>query len=267
MAESAQGTDRPLRRGWLLQSFIRRELLNRYAGSASGALWTLINPLAQLAVYAFVFSQVFRAAVPPEFPGVGYTAFVAVALWPWILFYEGLQRAMGCVTANAGLVRKVAFPHRYLVYAAVVSNALVQAAGFLAVLIALRLWGEPIRFSGLPLAALLLVPYLLLATGLGAALAAFQTVLRDVEQGVPVALTMLFYATPILYPASLVPASLREGLSLNPLAWFSERLRAVLLQGAGPEAGDLGMALACAAVAAAGLWIFERLSPHFEELL
>ena len=102
--------------GWLLVSFTRREVLNRYAGSITGLAWTLLHPLAQLAIFAFVFSQIFRVTVPAEFPGATYTTFVAVALWPWIMFSEGLQRAMGSVAANAGLIRKVAFPHRLLVY-------------------------------------------------------------------------------------------------------------------------------------------------------
>jgi ABC-type polysaccharide/polyol phosphate export permease len=252
---------------WLLYSFTRREILNRYAGSVSGLAWTLVHPLAQLAIYAFVFSQIFRVGVPPGYPGVGYTAFVAVALWPWIMFSDGLQRAMGCVAANAGLIRKVAFPHRLLVYAAILAHCAVHLVGFLVVLVALRATGEPIRFSGLPTALALLVPYMLLATGIGAALAALQTLLRDIEHGLGVAMTVLFYATPILYPSSLVPAAIQPYLGMNPLAWFSERLREVLLQGSGLVAGDALVAAACLAVFFAGLWIFDRLSPHFEDFL
>src|SRR5437764_14869034 len=88
---------------WLLASFVLREIFNRYAGSVSGLAWTLLHPLAQLAIFAFVFSQVFRVGVPPEYSNVTYTTFVALALWPWIMFSEALQRAMGSVSANAGL--------------------------------------------------------------------------------------------------------------------------------------------------------------------
>ncbi len=252
---------------WLLASFTRREIVNRYAGSVSGVAWTLLHPLAQLAVFAVVFTQIFRAAVPPEYPGVAYVTFVAVALWPWIMFSESLQRSMGAIAANAGLIRKVAFPHRLLIYAAVIACAAVHSAGFLAVLAALALMGEPIRFSGLPYAFLLLVPYLLLATGLGAVLAALQTLLRDIEHVVQVVLMILFYASPILYPTSFVPASWRAWVEANPLAWFSERLREVLLQGGGLVAGDAVAALACVAVFAGGIGLFNRLSPSFEDFL
>ncbi|HSN22198.1 MAG TPA: ABC transporter permease [Usitatibacter sp.] len=253
--------------GWLLASFVRREVLNRYTGSASGLAWTLLHPLAQLAIFSFVFSRIFRIGVPAGYPGVGYVTFVAIALWPWIMFSEGLQRGMGSIAANAGLVRKVAFPHRLLVFAAILGTCAVHCAGYVAVLVVLKIAGEPIRLSALPLAIALLVPYMLLATGIAAFLAALQTLLRDVEHVLQVVLQVLFYASPILYPASLAPASVAPYMQLNPLGWFSERLRQVLLQGSGPVAGDLAVALFCVLVLAAGLWFFERLSPHFEDFL
>jgi len=252
---------------WLLASFTQREVLERYAGSVSGLLWTLIHPLAQLAIFSFIFSHVFRTAVPREYAGASYLSFVAVSLWPWIMFSEGLQRAMGAVAANAGLIRKVAFPHRLLVFSAILGTCAVQLVGYVAVLVALRAAGEPIHLSHLPVALVLLVPYMLLATGVGAFLAALQTLLRDVEHVVQVVLQILFYATPILYPATLVPESMRRIVADNPLGWLSERLREVLFHGSGLAAGDLAITLFCVAVFLAGLWFFERLSPHFEDFL
>ena len=265
---SANASTAPrVRSGWLLASFTRREILNRYAGSASGLAWTLLHPLAQLAIYAFVFSRIFRVGVPPGYEKVDYVSFVAVALWPWLMFSEGMQRAMGSIASNGGLIRKVAFPHRLLVFASVIASCAVHLVGFVAVLLVLRALGDPIHIFRIPLALALLVPYMLLAAGLGAALAALQTLLRDVEHVVQVALTVLFYASPILYSLAIVPESARPWMALSPLAWYSERLREVLLKGSGLVWGDALMALACVAVLAAGLWVFERLSPHFEDFL
>jgi lipopolysaccharide transport system permease protein len=267
MAHVAVPNAGPGRWTWLLLSFTRREILDRYAGSVSGLAWSLFHPLAQLGIFAYVFSQVFRAGVPPGYPGVTYVAFVAAALWPWIMFSESLTRAMGSVGANAGLIKKVAFPHRLLVYASVLACCAVHAVGFVVVLLALRLFGEPISLWGIPIAFILLVPYMLLAMGVGAVLAALQTLLRDVEHVVQVAITVLFYASPILYPASLIPPALRGWVAVNPLAWFSERMRAVLLQGSGLVAGDAVVAAGCLLVFLGGLWVFNRLSPSFEDFL
>jgi lipopolysaccharide transport system permease protein len=264
-------TDIPVRTrtprwGWLLLSFARREILNRYAGSVTGLAWTLLHPLAQLAIYAVVFSYVFRIGVPAGYQ-VSYTAFVAVALWPWIMFTESLQRGMQSIAANGGLIRKVAFPHRLLVFASVLACCAIHLAGFVAVLVVLRLMGEGIHLERLPLALVVLIPYMLLATGLGAALAALQTLLRDVEHGLQVFLMMLFYASPILYPPTLVPERFRVWVEMNPLAWFSERMREILLQGGGLVAGDAVAAVGCLLVFVACMAFFERLSPHFEDFL
>ncbi len=256
-----------MRHRWLLYELTRRELANRYAGSVSGLAWTFVQPIAQLAIYAFVFSQIFRAGVPAHYPGVTYTAFVAVALWPWIMFSEGAQRGMAAVSGNAGLIRKVALPAELLVYSTVIACYAIQLAGFVIVLTVLLAFGENIHVAGLPRALLLLVPYLLFATGVGLVLAALQTFLKDVEHGVGIVLNIVFYATPILYPLTLVPEAWRGALAMSPLAYFSERMRQVLLAGAPLEAGDALAALGCLAIFAAGLWMFRRLAPYFEDFL
>jgi lipopolysaccharide transport system permease protein len=255
------------RNPWLLASFTRREILNRYAGSAAGLGWALVHPLALLAVYGFLFSTVFRVALPPEAGTASYTAFVAVTLWPWLMFSDALTRGMACVNENAGLVRKVAFPHRLLVEAAVLSSFAVHLAGYVAVIVVLRLLGEPVHLAGLPWVLVLIALLALGTIGLAAFLATLQVLLRDVEQVVAVLMLLLFYATPVLYPASLVPERLRPWLHANPLAWVAERLREVMLAGGGPSIVDLGIAAGAVVLLAAGLWVFHRVSPYFEDYL
>ena len=114
---------------------------------------------------------------------------------------------------------------------------------------------------------MLLAIYVTFAVGIGGFLAALQVMLRDVEHGLASLLLFVFYATPILYPATLVPQPLRDWLWVNPFAQLSERLRESLLLGGGLHASDALLAVAAVLVLAAGLAFFERLAPHFEDFL
>ena len=104
--------------------FIRRDIRNRYLGSFSGGLWALLQPLIQLAVYGFVFVYVFKARVPGA-DAPGYVPFLALGLWPWTAFAEGVTRATTAIQDNAALIGKVALPRAVLVFAAVASSFLI----------------------------------------------------------------------------------------------------------------------------------------------
>ena len=250
---------------WLLANFLHREITSRYAGAAGGVAWALVHPVAQLAIFAVVFGFILR--VPESaLGGLRFAGFLAIALWPWFMFAEGLQRAVASIPGNASLIRKVAFPHELLVLASVGASFAIHGAGWVAVLVVLTAWGEPIRWTGLLLALPLVVAQFAFTVGVGVFLAAIHVVLRDVEQALGLVLMAFFYATPIVYPIALVPEPYRRLLSANPLAYVVARYRDLLL-GGGWQAGDLVVLVASLAVLAAGLWVFRRLSPYFEDLL
>jgi len=109
----------------------------------SPELWTETrhNPIALLAVYQFVFTHIFRVT---SFAGQSFIAFVAVALWPWLAAQEALQRGTVSLASYSGMIRKVAFPHEIVVFASVAATFALQFAGYLAVLLVLKVAGEPI---------------------------------------------------------------------------------------------------------------------------
>jgi ABC-type polysaccharide/polyol phosphate export permease len=228
-------------------------------------LWALLHPLMLLAVYHFVFTLVFRAG---SFEGKSFLLFVAVALWPWLAAQESLQRATISLAGYAGLIRKVAFPHELVIYASVAANLALQFAGYLAVLIVLALFGEPVQFVGLLLAIPLWIVMAVAVTGFALCFAALQVFIRDVEHVLMPVLMILMYLTPILYPLSAVPEQMRVWVAANPFGWLVARLRDSLLDGRlALEWGDL-VAVACAALLfAGGRWLFLRLSPHFEDFV
>jgi len=259
------GSDARVRNRALFVNFFKRELVTRYLGSITGLAWALLHPLALLGVYHFVFTTVFRAG---GFGGRSFLLFVAVALWPWLAAQEGLQRATVSLAGYAGLIRKVAFPHELAVYASVAATLTLQFFGYLAVLVVLAAFGEPVRFEGLLIAVPLWLVLAIALTGLALLLAALQVFIRDVEQLLLPVLTILMYLTPILYPLTLVPEGLRPWVAANPFGWLVERLRDALLEGKLALHWGDAVALAVAlALFGAGRWVFRRLSPHFEDFL
>jgi ABC-type polysaccharide/polyol phosphate export permease len=133
--------------------------------------------------------------------------------------------------------------------------------------VVLRIAGEAIHLSGIPLAVLLLLPYALLAGAIALVLAALQTLLKDVEHATGLVLSIVFYATPILYPLTLVPPAWRGVFSFNPLAYLTGRLRDALLGEPSLRLADLAVLAACGLAFALALWVFRRLSPYFEDFL
>jgi ABC-type polysaccharide/polyol phosphate export permease len=249
----------------LFTNFFRRELFSRYLGSVSGLAWAFLHPLALLAVYHFVFTTVFRAGA---MNGKSFLVFVAVALWPWLAAQEALQRGTVSIAGYAGLIRKVAFPHELIVYASVGATLALQFVGYLAVLLVLALFGEPVRFEGLPLAIALWIVLAVAVTGIALALSALQVFIRDIEHILLPVLMILMYLTPILYPLSLVPENVRPWVAANPFGYLVERMRDALLDGRLALSWGDGVAVLVAAVLfAGGRWIFMRLSPHFEDFV
>jgi ABC-type polysaccharide/polyol phosphate export permease len=249
----------------LFANFFRRELFSRYLGSVTGLAWAFVHPIALLAVYHFVFTTVFRAGAVD---GKSFLLFVAVALWPWLAAQEALQRGTVSIAGYAGLIRKVAFPHELIVYASVTATLVLQFVGYLVVLVALAIFGEPVRFEGLLLAVPLWLVLAVAITGLTLALAALQVFIRDIEHVLLPVLMILMYLTPILYPLSLVPERMRPWVAANPFGYLVDRLRDALLDGRlAVHGGDAVAVVVAVLLFAGGRWIFLRLSPHFDDFV
>lgn len=255
------------RQRWLLLQFIRREIGSRYAGSVAGALWAIVHPLLQLAIYALVFDGVFRVRLPHD-QTHSYLLFVAAALWPWLAFQEAVVRGTQAVANNAALVKKIPFSHELLVIAAVSSTFSIQLLGYGVVLGSLALLGYSIHWAALPWVAGIVLCLYVFSLGLALALAALHVFVRDVEQVLAHGLSLLFYLSPILYSTRMTPAWLSGLIQANPLSHYIEGIRGALLDGKAPPAVEtLWLAFFSAAVLLAGVALFRRMSPHFEDAL
>jgi ABC-type polysaccharide/polyol phosphate export permease len=252
----------------LLWALTRRDIQNRYAGSVAGGVWALIHPLALLALYAVVFEAIFRVKVPDLQLGQPYVLFVALALWPWMAFQEGVVRGTGAIAQNAALIKKVAFAHEILVYSAVLASFAVHGLGFGLVLLVLGLAGFQVHWAGLGVALLWWPVLWLMSLSLALVLSSLQVFVRDVEQMLAQFTSVLFYTTPILFPMSIVPPWLATVMQFNPLVHVLDPVRAHLLAPLAFDAGAWAWGLVLALLGLAGArWFFLRLSPYFEDML
>ncbi|MGA9342971.1 MAG: ABC transporter permease [Rhodanobacteraceae bacterium] len=251
----------------LVARFVGRELRNRFAGSFSGGLWALFQPLIQLAVYAFVFVHVFKARLPGA-DAPGYVPFLVTALWPWTAFSEAILRSTTAIQDNAALIGKVVVPRELLVLATAGSSFIVHLIGFVAIVLVLATTGYQIALSGLLPAIVLYVPLFVLAFGLSLLCAAVQVFVRDLVQALGQILTLMMFAAPIFYDQSMLPARVRDWLDLNPFTFYANAFRSLLLHHGTTGWRSLGIAcLVALAVCWFGHRVFRRLDPHFEDFL
>ena len=257
-----------MRYGFLFEQMVRRELRQKYKGSALGVLWYLVNPLVLMGAYALVFSVLLKVADLPDYP-----LFLLVGLIVWVFFSQALLSAAPSLVQNAALVRKVRFPRETIP----ASVATVQLATFLVMLAVVTPLALVIRGSADPALALLvpLVALLFcLVLGLSLVVAVLHAHYRDVEPVLAAMLLPWFFLTPIFLPIDSMPGIadhewlgdvLRWG---NPIAPFIEAIRDVLYAGATPTGGTLLYVLA-AGLGALGLGVglFRRLERDLAVIL
>lgn len=262
----------------LLINLTLRENRGKYKRSVLGWAWSMINPIATMLVFTFVFRIVLRIQPPTGNPSglKNFPFFLVAALLPWNFLAAGLVSASGSIIANAGLIKKVYFARAVLPAANVLSwntNLLIEL-GVLCV--ALLLVGKVV-LAFIPAALVVIALQTLFVLGVGLALAALNVYFRDIEHFLQILLLMWFYATPVIYPIDLVPARhvlagfsvpIRRIYDFNPMVQFIQAYRAIFYDLRVPSLKSyLYMALSAAAAMAIGLWIFKKLESRFAEEL
>ena len=263
----------------LVGNFAQRELRGKYKGSALGWFWSLLNPLATLAVYALVFG--FFLKFQPPVAGNGelenFAVYLFTALVAWNFFYAVVTGSIGALAGSGPLLKKIYFP----AFAPVIGGAgatLFQTGIEVGLLIAVMVVLQNVSWT------FLLLPYLLLllalfSIGIGLLLAMLNVRYRDVAYLVTIVLNLLFYATPIIYPITLVPevaqapfglgeVPVRQLYDLSPLTQFVEAFRDVVYLLQPPSLSRLlYLTVVSAVVFLLGFAYFQRGSRDVAELL
>jgi len=256
-----------LTQGNLAQRFdILRELVDRdmkllYKRSTLGIAWTLINPLLQLVVFAFVFQVVLPTSISR------YASFTFTGLLVWNWFQSSLYQATGVIIGNRSLIRQPGFPIAIL-------PVVVTTTGFIHFLLALPVLIIFLLIDGIELKpVILLLPILqalqfMLSVSLAYVLAALNVTFRDTQHTLGVVLTLLFYVTPIFYDIKHLPANYQSFYNLNPMVHIVSAYRAILLEGTVPNWEPLIIiAIVMMVCLPIGLQFFRRQSDRFVEEL
>jgi len=255
----------------LILAFANRDFATRYRASALGWAWSLLQPLATLAVYAAVFSLVFRVQAPLLGNGDGrsFVAFLFTGMVTWNLFSSLVLLSMTQLKSSGDLLRKVQFP----AWAPILGASLVQLIQVvleLVVLVIVFIWQRNVGWTWL-LAIPILIAAALFAQGLGLALSIANARFGDIQYITMVVLGALYFLTPILYPLSQAQQTsplIAGVVQANPMTWFVQAMHDVMYELQPPAWWVIPCLLGFGAVVfIVGLAIFDRTSEDIGEYL
>jgi lipopolysaccharide transport system permease protein len=251
----------------LLASLVKRDIEARYRSSTLGRLWIIIFPLMMLGVYTSVFGGVFGARWGNRGNLSDFVPMLYTGLMVHALFAETVSKAATLVTNNPNYVKKVIFPLELLPVASLLTALFNAAVSFILLIIMVFLLKGSLHPT-LILAPLVILPLVLYTIGIAWFIAALGVFLRDLEQIIGLAMSMLLFLSPVFYAADMAPQLAQVFLKLNPLTYPIEEMRNVVLLGQSLHVGAwLFNMLLSILVAWGGLWVFERSKPAFADVV
>lgn len=220
----------------LLAQLVRRDFEQRYVGSAAGWLWGVVHPLVLLASWVFVF-QICLKVNPP--PGVSnYTLFLFAGMLPWLLFQDTVLRSSVALLEHSNLITKTVFPSEVvpvsIFLSSLIHHLIALAVALVWVLIVIKFVSPMI---------LLLPLYMffvgLLGVGVGWIAASLHVYLRDTAQVLTVAMTLWFWATPIMISEQQIPEPYHRLILWNPMSWVVRAYRARIFSHSWPTGSEI----------------------------
>jgi lipopolysaccharide transport system permease protein len=248
-------------------SSIRNEFVTRFARSTLGGLWMILNPLAQVAIYALILANVLSAKMEGIDNKYSFAIYLTAGIMAWNLFSEIILRCLNLFIANGNLMKKVMFPKIVLPAIVVGTTLLDNIMLFIATLGVFALLGH------MPTVQILWLPVLTVATialgvSFGLILGVLNVFIRDIGQVVPIVLQIAFWFTPIVYPLTIIPESYRHLLSFNPMYPIVKGYQDVLFYGVAPQFTQVGVIIiASLFLLGLGFFLFQRASEEMVDTL
>ena len=248
----------------LLYFLVWRDVKVKYKQTFVGVAWAIIQPLASMIIFSVIFGHL--AGIDPGL-GVPYPLFVFAGLLPWAYFASSLSLSSSSLTGNSSLVTKVYFPRLVIPLASIVSPLIDFLMAFI-ILVALFAWyGRVPNWHTIAIPAFLFLA-LLTSLGVGLWLSCLNVRYRDVPYAIPFLTQLWLYATPVIYPVTIIPGDWRWVIAINPMTGVIEAFRWAVLGVGVPRYSvffvGLGVGLC---LTASGLWYFRRTERHFADVI
>lgn len=243
----------------LFKTNVQKEIRGKYKGAWLGVIWSYLNPVLMLCVYAVVFSKIMKLGIP------NYTMFLFTAILPWNFFTATVTSSAFAITSNGSIIKKVYFPREIIPISVVTSGLINYLISCVILLVFLIVSGVGISFYMLYFPIVVAIQYVLLL-GISFIVSSVTVYARDIEHLISVLLMALMYGTPILYSYEMVPKSLAWLINLNPMTSIINAYRDCLFFQQRPDLSSLAIVgIAALALFFIGLFIFQKLQRNFAE--
>lgn len=244
-----------------LKTSVKKEFRGKYKKSFFGVLWSFINPLLQLLIYALVFPFILKIKED------NYVMFLFSALIPWNFFATTIAQSTSVVVGNGGILKKVYFPREILPMSIVISGAINFLISCIIIFVALIISGIGISANILWLPVILLVQCII-TLAICLILSALTVYIRDLEYFINVLLQLWMYVTPVLYSMELIPEKFANFFALNPMVEIINAYRNIFYYQTAPNLKALAILAGVGIVGVfIGYVIFKKLEKRFAEEL
>lgn len=244
-----------------LKTSVKKEFRGKYKKSFLGVLWSFINPLLQLLVYALVFPFILKIQED------NYVMFLFSALIPWNFFATTVSQSTSVVVGNGGILKKVYFPREILPISIVISGAINFLVSCIIIFIALIISGIGITANVLWLPVILLIQSII-TLAICFVLSALTVYIRDLEYFINVLLQLWMYLTPVLYTMELIPPQFAKFFYLNPMVQIVNAYRNIFYYQTMPDLKALAIWTVLGIIGVfIGYVIFKKLEKRFAEEL
>lgn len=252
----------------LLRELVKREVVGRYRGAHFGLLWSLINPILMLAVYALAFGSIMKARWQTTHGEVAdFVPILFLGIVVHGMFAECITRAPRLVQENVSYVKKVVFPLPVLGWSTVLSSAFHMVMNLLVFLVIAGFFYRDLAFTA-PLIVFVLIPLILLCVGSTWLLAALGPYFKDLGQVMPIVGTAMFFLSSAIIPVDSLDSRYQAVFRLNPLTFLIDQSREVMLFGRYPDWAGLAVYAGTAFLFMCGAHLlFKKASSGFSDVL